>query len=150
MGSGALYSPLESYTNCCRDALPRDRLIRTRFRRGLARGTLGLAVFCLTSYLPVPVRFEICGVPAALSATCKVPVVAPVAVGVNTTLMVQVDLAANVVVQVVAETLNFPVVEITMLVSATACLLASVNFTAGLDTPTFSVGNVLLTGVNVA
>jgi hypothetical protein len=69
---------------------------------------------------------------------------------VNTTLMVQLDLAARLVVQVVADTLKSPVVEIAMPVSATLCLLASVNTFAGLLVPTFSAGNVLLVGVNVA
>jgi hypothetical protein len=64
--------------------------------------------------------------------------------------MVQSDLAARLAVHVVAETLKSPVVEIAILVSATSCLLASVNTFAGLLTPTFSAGNVLLAGVSVA
>jgi hypothetical protein len=86
----------------------------------------------------------------ALSATCNVPVLVPVWVGVNTTLMVQLDLAAKLVVQVVVETLKSPVVEIPMPVSATACLLARVNTFAGLLVPTFSAGNFALAGVSVA
>jgi len=85
--------------------------------------------------LPVPVRLEVCGLPTALSLTCNVPVLVPVAVGVNTTLMVQLDLAARLVVQVVADALKSPVVEIEMPVSATLCLLASVNTFAGLLVP---------------
>jgi hypothetical protein len=69
--------------------------------------------------LPVPVRFETCGLLLALSVAFNVPVLVPTAVGVNTTLIVQLALAARLVVQVVEETLKSPVVEITMLFSAT-------------------------------
>jgi hypothetical protein len=100
--------------------------------------------------LPVPVRLDVCGLPMALSATLSVPVRVPVAVGVNTRLMVQFDFAARLLVHVVEETLKSPVVEIEMPVRPTACLLASVNTLAGLDTPTFSAGNVLEAGVSVA
>jgi hypothetical protein len=100
--------------------------------------------------LPVPFRLEVCGLPTALSATLNVPVLVPVAVGVNTTLIVQVDLAARLVVQVVVETAKSPVVEITMPVSATVCSLVRVNTFAGLLVPTVSVANVALAGVNLA
>ncbi len=74
----------------------------------------------------------------------------PFAVGVNTTLIVQLVLAARLDEQVVDETLKSPVAEIEMPVSATACLLCSVNTLAGLETPTFSAGNVFVAGVKVA
>ena len=90
-----------------------------------------------TFYLPVPVRLDVCGLPTALSATFNEPVLVPVAVGVNTTLILQLVLAAKLVVQVVVETLKSPVVEGTMLFSATLCLLASVNTLAALVVPTF-------------
>jgi hypothetical protein len=57
------------------------------------------------SYLPVPVRFEICGLLLALSDACTVPVLVPIAVGVNTTLMVQVPPGATLDPQNVEETL---------------------------------------------
>jgi hypothetical protein len=101
-------------------------------------------------YLPVPDRLEVCGLPTALSATFNVPVLVPVAVGVNVTLILQLALAARLVVQVVEETAKSPVVEIAMLVSATFCLLVSVNTDAGLLVPTFSVGNFFVAGVSVA
>jgi hypothetical protein len=100
--------------------------------------------------LPVPVRVEVCGLPTALSATLNDPVLVPVAVGVNVTLMVQLALAPRLVVQVVVETLKSPVVEITMLFSATVCLLASVNTLAALVVPTFCAAYVAVAGVNVA
>ena len=100
--------------------------------------------------MPVPVRLEVCGLPTALSLTCNVPVLVPVCVGLNTTLIVQLDLAPRLAPQVVAETLKSPVVEMEMPVSDTLCLLASVNGFATLVAPTFVAGNVLLAGVSVA
>src|ERR1700722_13157719 len=102
------------------------------------------------SYLPVPARLDVCGLPRALSATLNVPVLVPVAVGVKTTLIVHLALAARLVVQVVAETLKSPVVETTMPVNATACLFVSVSTLAGLLVPTFSDANFSLAGVSVA
>ncbi len=67
----------------------------------------------------MPVRFEACGLLLALSETLNFPVLVPTSAGVNTTLIVQLVLAARLDVQVVAETLKSPVVEITMLLSAT-------------------------------
>jgi hypothetical protein len=46
---------------------------------------------------PVPVRLTVCGLPAALSVMLSVAVRVPTAVGVNVTLMVQLDPAATVV-----------------------------------------------------
>ncbi len=86
----------------------------------------------LRPYLPVPVRVEVCGVAIALSATLNDPVLVPVAVGTKTTLILQLVLAARLVPHVVVETLKSPVVEITMLFSATFCLLLSVNTFAAL------------------
>ena len=62
----------------------------------------------------MPDRFEVCGLLTALSDTLNVPVVAPTAVGVKTTLMVQVAVEVSSDAQVVVETLKFPVVEIAM------------------------------------
>jgi hypothetical protein len=89
------------------------------------------------THLPVPVRLAVCGLPIALSATVNDPVLVPVAVGVKTTLIVQLVLAARLVPQVVVETAKSPVVEITRLVSATVCLLARVNTFAALLVATF-------------
>ncbi len=50
---------------------------------------------------PVPVRFALCGLVAALSVTTTVPWRVPVAVGVNTTLMAQFAPAAREPPQVV-------------------------------------------------
>ncbi len=101
------------------------------------------------AYLPVPVRVEVCGPPSALSLTCSVPEVGPVCAGVNTTLIVHLDLAARLDEQVVVETLKFPVVTIEIPVSAALCLLESVNTLAALLDPTLVAGKALLVGVNV-
>lgn len=102
------------------------------------------------TYLPVPVRLEVCGLPVALSATLSVPVRVPTAVGVNTTLIVQVDFAPRLALHVVEETLKSPVVEIEIPVSDTGCLFDSVNVFAGLLVPTVLVGKVFVAGVSVA
>jgi hypothetical protein len=98
----------------------------------------------------VPVSVEVCGLLLALSATLNVPGLVPVAVGVNTTLILQLPLAARLVVQVVVETLKSPVVEITMLFSVTLRLLVRVNTFAGLVVPTVRAAYVALLGANVA
>src|SRR5438552_13312896 len=46
--------------------------------------------------VPVPERLKVCGLPLASSVTVKVAVRPAVAVGVNVTLMVQLELAASV------------------------------------------------------
>ena len=76
----------------------------------------------------------------ALSDTCNVPVLIPVAVGVNTTSIVQLEEAPKLVPQVVVETLKSPVVEIEMPVSATLRWFVSVNTFAGLVVPTVRAG----------
>ena len=75
-----------------------------------------------------------------MSATLKVPVLVPVAVGVNVTLIVHLAFAARLLVQVLAETAKSPVAETAMLVSATLCLLVRVNVFAGLVVPTVRAG----------
>jgi hypothetical protein len=66
----------------------------------------GADYYNLRSHLPVPVRLEACGLLLALSATLNSAVLVPVAVRVNTTLMVQLVLAARLVPQAVVETLK--------------------------------------------
>ena len=46
--------------------------------------------------VPVPVRLTVCGLPAALSVTLTAALLAPVVVGVNVTVRVQVPLTARV------------------------------------------------------
>ena len=49
--------------------------------------------------VPVPERLAVCGLPLALSVTASVAVRVPLAVGVKVTLMVQLELAASEVPQ---------------------------------------------------
>src|SRR5579862_9130551 len=58
---------------------------------------VGLSV---TGWTPVPARLTVCGLVIALSVIVMDPVYAPVVVGVNVTLMVQVPRAATVPPQV--------------------------------------------------
>jgi len=99
--------------------------------------------------LPVPFRFETCGLPTALSDTCNVPVSTPTPVGVNTTSMVQLAFDVRFVWHVVVVTLNGPVVEITRFLSSTFWWLVSVNTFAALVVPTTVAGNFAVAGVNV-
>ena len=46
--------------------------------------------------VPVPLRLTVCGLPAALSVTLTAALLAPVVVGVNVTVRVQVPLTAKV------------------------------------------------------
>ena len=46
--------------------------------------------------VPVPLRLTVCGLPAALSVTLTAALLAPVVVGVNVTVRVQVPLTARV------------------------------------------------------
>src|SRR5690349_13555695 len=51
-------------------------------------------------YWPVPVSVAVCGLPGALSLTCRVALYVALLLGVNTTLMLHDEPAANVLVQV--------------------------------------------------
>jgi hypothetical protein len=99
-------------------------------------------------YLPVPFSVEDCGLLVALSVTFSFPSRVPVAVGLNTTLIVHFVFAARVVEHVVEDSLKSPVVEITMLLIAELRLFVSVNTFATLVVPTVCDANVALVGVN--
>jgi len=85
----------------------------------------------------VPVKLAVCGLFAALSSTLNCPVLVPIAVGVNVTLIVHFPLAGKLVVHVFDDTAKSPVVEIEILVSATVWLLVRVKVFAALVVPTF-------------
>lgn len=126
-------------------------MTRTRHAQEKTPHLCGVCSEQQTFHLPVPVSFEVCGLLSALSLTSNVPVLVPVSVGVNTTLIVQGELAARLDVHVVVETVKSPLVVIAILVSATfSCLFVSVNTTGKLLLPTFTIPNVLLAGVSVA
>jgi hypothetical protein len=109
-----------------------------------------IAAVSFSSYLPVPVRFEVCGLPTALSFTWSAPERKPVCVGLNTTLMVQLPLPARVEPHVVAETAKSPVVDGEMPVKEDVPLFFSVNVLATLVPPTAVLAKFALAGVNVA
>lgn len=106
-----------------------------------------LTVF-VTVPVPVPLSGSTCGVPAALSATVNVPEIAPVVLGVNVRLMVQVLLAATVPAQVVADTAKSPLVEIVPIVRGTLELV-SVTLFAVLVLPTAVLPKVSEVGESV-
>ena len=80
---------------------------------------------------PVPFNAEVCGLFAASSTTVSVPLRAPVVVGVNVTLIVQLAPAATEVPQVLV-CAKSPVVEIKDMFRAMLCLLVSVSALAEL------------------
>jgi hypothetical protein len=97
----------------------------------------------------VPFKLEVCGLLPALSLTLNSPVLVPVSVGSNTTLILHWLLAAKLVPHVVADTVKSPVVEIAMLLSSTLWVLVNGNVFAALVVPTFCLAYVTLSGVKV-
>jgi hypothetical protein len=138
--------------NSARSQLPTTILVvpSSVKKRGRLRSPASQAIPEGLIYFPVPVRFEICGLLLALSDACTVPVLVPIAVGVNTTLMVQVPPGATLDPQNVEETLKSPVVEIETPVSVVLRLFLSVNTFATLVVPTVWDAYFALAGVNVA
>ena len=82
-------------------------------------GYVALAGVNAAGRIPAPDSVTVCGLLLALSLTLSVPVLVPVADGVNVTLIVHLPLAARLVVHVVADIAKSPVVEIAMPVNAT-------------------------------
>ena len=102
-------------------------------------------------YLPVPDRFEVCGLPKASLLTCSVPVCTPVPTGLKVTWIVHLVLAAKVDAQVLEVIAKLPVVEAETPVSdAVFSLLAKVKVLAALLVPDFVLGNFAVAGVKVA
>ena len=86
-GSGALYSPLESYTNCGREgADPSDKHCYQKIGAARAAPKVKRFVVCL-DYFPVPDRAILCGLFGALSLIVTAPVSGPAFSGVKVTLM---------------------------------------------------------------
>jgi hypothetical protein len=103
---------------------------------------------------PVPVRLTVCGQMLALSAIESVAVMAPVAAGVNVTLIVHEAWAASDVPQVFAEMANalalVPVMVSPERVMAVLSLFVSVAFFAALVLLTPCLPKDRVAGVNVA
>lgn len=85
----------------------------------------GVSVTVPPAAAPVPDKLAVCGLFDALSVTVRVPVAAPVAVGLNVTLMLQELFAASEVPQV--------------LVSAKTPLTAMLPIAMALEVPLFNV-----------
>jgi hypothetical protein len=88
--------------------------------------------------VPVPVSVAVCGLPAKLSATLKVALTIPMAVGVNVTLIVQLAPAASVAGQALVFANNdalAPVMLTTMLFTAPVLVFFSVTVCAALVVP---------------
>ena len=88
--------------------------------------------------VPVPVRTAVCGLLGSLSATLKVALAAPAAVGLKVTLMAQFAPAANVVPQVVVcakDAADVPVILTATLLAVVVPLLVNVKVCAVLAWP---------------
>jgi hypothetical protein len=103
---------------------------------------------------PVPVSAAVCGEPDALSATASIAVKLAADAGVKVTEMVQVDDAASVVPQVLAEMAKsaglVPVSATPEIVSDALPWLESVRICAAAVEPTAVVAKVTLLGVRTA
>lgn len=90
----------------------------------------------------MPDKLAVCGLLLALSFTVRVPVFVPVTVGENVTLIVQLFLLLNVVVQVEVEMAKGAFVEYERPVRVVDTLFFNVNFLAALVEPTLVLGKV--------
>ena len=97
---------------------------------------LRLVAESVTGALPVPVRETVCGLSRASSVKVRVPVVAPSAVGENSTPTVQLAPAAMLAPQVLVATRNGPLAEMPEKLSVTLCRLVRVTVLAALVSPT--------------
>jgi hypothetical protein len=93
----------------------------------------------VTAEMPVPLRLTVCGLPAALSVIVTSPVLGPSAVGVNRTLMVQLEPAARVAPQVVVREKSLalaPVITMLEMVKTALPMFLTVTELAALVVPT--------------
>jgi hypothetical protein len=107
----------------------------------------------LSTAMPLPVRVAVCGLPLALSVTVKVAVRVPPAVGLNVTLMVQLELAASELPQLLdwaKSPLLVPVTAMLEMLSAAPPEFVSVTGWAALAVPTFWLLNVSEAGESAA
>ena len=86
--------------------------------------------------MPVPVRLTVCGLPAALSVMVTAPVRVPVAVGLNVTLIVQLEPAESEVPQVVVDAKS-PLVTMLVMLNNALPVFLRVTFFAPLVVFTF-------------
>jgi hypothetical protein len=101
---------------------------------------------------PLPVSDTVCGLPVAPSATESVAVRVPTPLGLNVTLIRQLDAAASDVPQLLlcAKSAPFiPVSEIPEIATAAAAVFATVTVCELLDDPIASASKVNVDGVSV-
>jgi hypothetical protein len=108
-----------------------------------------VGVAAATGALPVPVRVTVCGLPPALSVMLTEAVRAPVAAGVNVTLIVQLPLAATELPQVLVTAKSpgsVPVVPTLVIVKLAFPVLVRVTDCAALVVPRFWLVKVRVAG----
>jgi hypothetical protein len=107
-----------------------------------------------SAVVPVPLSGTCCGLPAALSVTVRFALRAPVVVGLNVRLTVQLAAAARELPQVVAVSgkspASAPVTAMLLIVSVVVPMLVRVTFLTGLVKPTASVPNPNGVGTSLA
>ena len=91
----------------------------------------------------MPVKLTICGLPAALSVIVTAPISDPVAIGVNLTLIWQLDPAPSAYLHVVVREMGLLAV-MTMDRSVAVPVLVIVTVCAALVVPTVCAANVKL------
>jgi hypothetical protein len=108
-------------------------------------------VGAVSDYLPVPARLTVCGLVDALSFMDRIPERAPIDVGLNLILILQVAPAFNVVPHVLADTRNSEGLPVTMLipVSLVGRLFFTVMTRAPLVVPTVWDGKLRVGGGTV-
>src|SRR5216684_1992106 len=95
--------------------------------------------------LPVPVRLTVCGLPVALSVIVRVPLLVPEAVGVNVTLIVQLDPADTADPQLFVCPKS-PLVEMRLTLRNAVPVLLNVTVWAPLVVPTVWLAKVSVVG----
>jgi hypothetical protein len=103
--------------------------------------------------VPVPPSAACCGLPAALSVTLRAAERAPLAVGLNVTLMMQLDPAASELPQVWVWAKSpglFPLTAMLVIVKEVVPTFVSVTFIAALVVPIAWVKKLRLTGESFA
>src|SRR5213082_2545082 len=98
---------------------------------------------------PVPVRVTSWGLPLALSVILSVPVLAPTAVGVNVTLIVQLAPAASALPQLLVWSKS-PLIAIAAIFSVALPALLSVTVSGALVLPTSCLAKLRLASDRVA
>jgi hypothetical protein len=129
-----------------------DALVDPTFTLPKAR-LAGLTEAPVVDEPPVPVREAVCGLLLVVSETVSVAELAPVVVGLNTAVIVQLAEAARLAPQVLDEILKslafVPAMVTLLIVIAAALPLVKVAVCGALDDPTVTDPYAKLVGLNV-